>query len=129
MPYYTIDRWTKGCVQPFPKKSDLGIAKNYQGITLTTITVKIYNALVRNRVEPKIEKILGKNQNGFRRNRSMTSQILIIRRILEGILAKNLTQQYYLLTSSRPLTPYTDEANTSCLWLPQRNCRSHNDAI
>ena len=30
------------------------------------------------------------NQNGFRRNRSTTSQILIIRRILEGVWAKNL---------------------------------------
>ena len=46
---------------------------------------KIYNALL----ELKID-ILRKNQNGFRRNRSTTSQILSIRRILEGILAKNL---------------------------------------
>ena len=37
-----------------------------------------------------IDNILRKNQNGFRRNRSMTSQILTIRRILEGIRAKNL---------------------------------------
>ena len=34
--------------------------------------------------------ILRKNQNGFRRNRSTTSQILTIRRILEGVRAKNL---------------------------------------
>ena len=31
-----------------------------------------------------------KNQNGFRRNRSTTSQILTIRRILESVRAKNL---------------------------------------
>ena len=31
-----------------------------------------------------------KNQSGFRRNRSTTSQILTIRRILEGVRAKNL---------------------------------------
>ena len=37
----TIDRWTKGCTLPFSKKSDLVIAKNYQGITLTSITAKI----------------------------------------------------------------------------------------
>ena len=41
-------------------------------------------------MEPKIENILGKNQNGFLRNRSTTSQILTIRRILEGVRAKNL---------------------------------------
>ncbi len=85
-----IDRWMKGCILPFPKKDDLGLAKNYLGITLTSIAAKIYNALLRNCVEPKIDNILRKNQNGFRRNRSTTSQILTIRRILEDVRAKNL---------------------------------------
>ena len=80
----------KGCIFPFPKKGDLGLAKNYRGITLTSIAAKIYNALLRNRIEPKIDNILMKNQNGFRRNRSTTSQILTIRRILEGVQAKSL---------------------------------------
>ena len=80
----------KGCILPFPKKGDLGLAKNYRGITLTSIAAKIYNALLRNRIEPKIDNILRKKQNGFRRNRSTTSQILTIRRILEGVRAKNL---------------------------------------
>ena len=66
----------KGCILPFPKKSDLGLAK-------------IYNALLRNRIEPKIGKILRKNQNGFRRNRSTTSQILTIHRILKVYERKN----------------------------------------
>ena len=82
----------KGCILPFPKKGDLGLAKNYRGITLTSIAAKIYNALLRNRIEPKIDNILRKNQNGFRRNRSTTSQILTIRRILEGVRAKNLQE-------------------------------------
>ena len=65
-------------------------SKNYRGITLTSIAAKIYNALLRNRIEPKIDNILRKNQNGFRRNRSTTSQILTIRRIFEGVRAKHL---------------------------------------
>ena len=73
-----IDRWTKGCILSFPKKGDLGLAKNYRGITLTSIAANIYNALLHNRIEPKIENILRKNQNGFRSNRSMTSQIWTI---------------------------------------------------
>ena len=94
----TIDRWTEGCVVPFPRKGDQGIAKNYWGITLTSIPIKIYNALLHNHMEPKIEKILRKNQNGFRRNRSTMSQIFtrmcsykkpqgnnIIRQLLRGI--------------------------------------------
>ena len=85
-----IGRLMKGCILSFPKKGDLGLTKNYQGITLTPIAAKIYNALLRNHIEPKIDNIFRKNQNGFRRNRSTTSQILTIRRILEGVLAKNL---------------------------------------
>ena len=49
----------------------------------------INNVLLRNRIEPKTRKILRKNQNDFRRNRSTTSQILTIRRIL-GVCSKNL---------------------------------------
>ena len=74
----TIDRWTKGCILPFPKKGNLGLAKNYQGIPLTSIAAKIYNVLLHNHIEPKIEKILRKNLNGFWRNPSTTSQILTI---------------------------------------------------
>ena len=77
-----------GCILPFPKKGDHGIAKNYRGITLTFIVAKIYNALLHNHIEPKIEKILRKNQNGFWRNRSMTSNFDC--QILEGVHVKNL---------------------------------------
>ena len=85
-----IERWMEGCILPFLKKGDLGLAKNYRRIALTSIAAKIYNALLGNRIEPKIDNILRKNQNSFRRNISRPSQILTIRRILEGILAKNL---------------------------------------
>ena len=85
-----INRWMKGCIHSFPKKGDLGLAKNYRGITLISIAAKIYNALQRNHIEPKIDIILMKNQNGFQRNKSTTSQILTIRRILEGVWAKKL---------------------------------------
>ena len=84
------DRWMEGCILPYPKKGDLGLAKNYRGITLTSIAAKICYAILRNRIEHQIDNILRKNQNGFRRNRSTTSQILTIRRILEGVRAKNL---------------------------------------
>ena len=80
----------KGCILPFPKKGDLRLDKNYRGITLASIAAKIYNALLQNCTEPKIDYILRKNRNGLRRNRSETSQILTIRRILEGVRAKNL---------------------------------------
>ena len=80
----TIERWTKGCILPFPKKADFGITKNYRVIILTSIATKIYNALLLNCIKPEIEKIFCKNQNGFRRNQSTTSQISTIRRISQS---------------------------------------------
>ena len=74
----------KGYMLIFPKKGDLGLAKNYRDITRTSKADKICNAPLRNLIEPKIDNILRKNQNCFRRNRSTTSQIL------EGVQAKNL---------------------------------------
>ena len=66
------------------------IVKNYRSITLTSIVAKVYNGLRFNCIEPVTEKILWKNQNGFQRNRSTSSQTLTIYGILEGVRAKNL---------------------------------------
>ena len=63
-----IKRWNEGCLLPFPKKGNLALTKNYRGITLTSIASKIYNLMLLNRIRPKIEDILRKNQNGFRTN-------------------------------------------------------------
>ena len=60
-----IDRWTKSCIFLFSKKSDLGIAKNYQGITLTSIAAKIYNALLLDHIEPEMRKFLGRTKIAF----------------------------------------------------------------
>ena len=45
-----IDSWTKGCILLFPKKGDLGIAKNKWDITFTSIAAKIYHALLLSRI-------------------------------------------------------------------------------
>ena len=85
-----INKWTEGCILPFPKKGDLGLAVNYRGITLTSTAAKIYNAMLLNRLQPEVDKVLRKNQNGFRKNRSTVSQILTVRRIIEGVRSRNL---------------------------------------
>ena len=72
----------KRCILPFPKKIDLGLAKNNRGITLHSS---------QNLQCPTSKPHRTQNwQHGFRRNRSTASQILTIRRILEGVRAKNL---------------------------------------
>ena len=49
-------------------------------------------ALFLKRIKPETEKILKKNQNDFRKNRSITSQILTIHQIIENIRAMNLEE-------------------------------------
>ena len=85
-----IERWTEGCILPFPKKGNLTITDNYRGITLTPIAAKIYNLMILNRIRPYVDHILRKNQNGFRTNRSTSRQILALRRIIEGVKATNI---------------------------------------
>ena len=85
-----IQIWLHSCILPFPKKGDLGITANYRGISLIPIAAKIYNRLLLNRIQPEIEKVLRPNQNGFRKGRGTISQILTIRRIIEGVKAKQL---------------------------------------
>ena len=80
----------KGYIFAFSKKGDLGITKNYSGITVIAIAARIYNSLLLNRIWPEIEEIIRKNQNGFRRNQSSTLQILTICWIIKGVRAKNL---------------------------------------
>ena len=52
----------EGMHPPFPKKGDLGLAKNYRGITLTSIAAKIYYAQLDNRIDPKIDNIIGRTK-------------------------------------------------------------------
>lgn len=82
--------WSKSEIIPFPKKGDLGLAKNYRGISLTCISAKIYNKMLLLRIQPHLEPILRENQNGFRPGRSTIAQILTLRRLIEGIKSKNL---------------------------------------
>jgi hypothetical protein len=46
--------------------------------------------MLLNRIRPVIDPLLRWNQNGFRQQRSTVSQILALRRIIEGMKAKNL---------------------------------------
>ena len=62
--------------------------KNYGSIILTAIVANIYNALLLCRIRSEIEKLLRKYLDGFRRNRSTTSQILTIRKFIERLRAK-----------------------------------------
>ena len=115
----TTEKWTKIFILLFLKNCDLGIIKNYGSFTLTAIATKVYNAL-----------FLWKNQNSFWRNRSTTSQILTIRRII-GVRAKNLvaTQLFVDFSKAFDSIHRRKRANTTSVWFSQRNCYCYNDVL
>ena len=84
-----------------PKKEDLGEASNYGEITLTSGAAKIYSSTLFNRLQARIDPTLHRNQNGFRRNRSTSGQILSIRRITEGVKAKHLSAVLLFINFSK----------------------------
>ena len=75
---------------PVPKSGDLSLTNNYRGIALTSLPSKLLNRMVLNRIRPKIDPLLRGNQSGFRPGRSTTSQVLALRRIIEGVHRKSL---------------------------------------
>ena len=63
---------------------------NFRGITLTSMAAYIYNALLVNRIQHDMEKILRRNQDGFRKGCPTIGQILTVRRIIKGIKARQV---------------------------------------
>jgi len=84
------DQWKSSIIIPIPKKGDLTKTDSYRGISLTSIPGKTLNRMILNRIKPCLEKILRRQQNGFRPGRSCASHILALRRILEEAKVKNL---------------------------------------
>ena len=65
--------------------------------------------MLLNRIQPEVEKVLRRNQNGFRKNRSTVGQILTVRRIIEGVKANNLEAVILFVDSLKLSTQYTVE--------------------
>ena len=84
------DQWSKSNIIPIPKKGDLSKGGNYRGISLNAVIAKIVNRLILNRIQPILDPFLRPNQNGFRPGRTTTSQILALRRIIEGVKSNKL---------------------------------------
>ena len=78
-------QWTTSVIVPLPKKGDLSLMTNYRGISLLSITAKVYNKILLNRIRDHVDPILRSNQAGFRSGRSfLGEQIHILRRIMEA---------------------------------------------
>ena len=77
--------WGVSALIPVPKKGDLTKTDNYRGISLSQVGAKVYNRCLLNRIRPVLDKVLRPNQNGFRPERSTSSHVLALRRIVEEL--------------------------------------------
>ena len=84
------EQWSISNLVPVPKAGDLSKGGNYHGIALGSIVLKTYNRMILNRIRSEINCKLRINQNGFRKGRTTISQILALRRIIEGTKEFNL---------------------------------------
>ena len=83
------DQWSLSNTLPEPKSGNLSYIDNYRGIGLTCIIAKIYNSMILNCIRGPVDFHLRDNQNVFRKNRSRSSHILAVRRILEEARKNN----------------------------------------
>lgn len=58
-------------------------ARNYQGISLLDTCYKILSSILLERLTPFIEKIIGRYQCGFKKGRSTTDHIFILKQLME----------------------------------------------
>ena len=73
--------WIIACMVPLYKsKEDLHECSNFRGISLLSVVGKVYGRILINRIRDKTENVIAEVQNGFRRGRGCTDQILLLGR-------------------------------------------------
>ena len=79
--------WTQSLVITLPKKGNQQQCQNYRTISLISQPSKsILLKIILNRLRPQAEKIIAKEQTGFRAGRSTTEQIFNLRILCEKYL-------------------------------------------
>ena len=77
------DEWLQGIIVKLPKKGDMKNTKNWREVTLLVVALKIFARGSFERIQDPIEAILRKQQAGFRRGKSTSDQIFVMRRQIE----------------------------------------------
>ena len=110
----TPDDWKTGTIIKLPKKGDSRNCNNWLGITLLSLTCKIFSHIILKRISTTTDTILHQEQAGFRRGKSY---ILTLWQILEQSMewnsmtytafidfekafTENLCGEYYITTGS-----------------------------
>jgi sorting nexin-29 len=79
----TPEEWETALVVTIFKKGDKSKCENCRGISLFPTAYKLYEKILKDKLQPIAEKILGEEQCGLRKGRSKTDTIFTIKQIIE----------------------------------------------
>jgi sorting nexin-29 len=75
--------WKTSIICLINKKGDKFDCHNYRETSLLSTMYKFYNNIIMMRLEIYLEIMIGEFQAGFRRGRSTTDQLFIVKQLLE----------------------------------------------
>ena len=77
--------WTQAMIIPLYKnKGDAAMVTNYRAIVITDIISKVFARAIFNLLNEEIEPKLMESQAGFRRGRSLTDHVFVMRQMMEA---------------------------------------------
>jgi hypothetical protein len=79
---YVLEEWRRSVICPIYKKGDKLECMNYREIVLLCTAYKIFTTILRNRIEPIAEEIIGEYQAGFRSGISTMDQLFTVKQTL-----------------------------------------------
>ena len=77
------EAWKMGLIVKLPKKGDATNCNNWRGITLLSLTSKVFSRIIHERLNKAIDSKIRQEQAGFRSGRSCSDQIFTLRQILK----------------------------------------------
>ena len=81
--------WNCGLIVKLPKKGDLTDCGNWSGITLLSVPAKVIGRIIITRLHDAVDEMLREEQASFRRGRSTTEHIFVLRNVIEQSLEWN----------------------------------------